>query len=383
MKATGGLAGWTARLLAGTLPQHVRGRYREEWLSDLAGAEELGLSRGSILLGALATSVSMDRDSPVVLGIPASAEAVRRARWAAACLSSAVLLLLWLWMYGGDPFAGHGLEWIGLGVVGIAAVLAVAGSWQVLRALFIGFDAYGAKRVLFVGLLGIVCIVALGFAVIIPLAGMAYGLAGLVTALVLAAGGPAGGRPGEPLRSMRRILLALPFAAGGLLLLAALLLHVFVWNPLAKLPGMTLDEIYAAMRLAGEGPGIITTGVFTALIVLALLVPVVLAGTRVLAGPRAARRIVVLGLLSIAAVSWLEFLLGFGMGMGIADTFGTDGGDAAPAGGLISMIGQFAIVAALFAGLAPVSRDRYRDLPGSRVERTGTAPHDASAGALT
>jgi len=43
------------------------------------------------------------------------------------------------------------------------------------------------------------------------------------------------------------------------------------------------------------------------------------------------------------------------MGMSLADTFGTSGGDAEVTGSLIALIGQAALVAALFVGLVPQS----------------------------
>lgn len=371
MSARGGDLGRAVlRLLARTLPAHVRARYREEWLADLAGAQELDLSRGSILLGALATAVSMDRDDPVVLGVPVSVEAVRRARWAAAFLGSAGLLAVGLWWNGGYAMEENPLspvlEWVGQTLGILAAVFAAVGTWQLLRALFVGVDAFGLTRVLLLGLAGLGCMLGLGLVLLSPFVGLLYGFMGLVVGLVLAAGGPRGAIPTAPLAPMRRVLLALPFAVGALLMLGVVLMHVFVWNPLAKLPGMTLDEIYAVMGSAGGSSSGGEVSVAAVVVCgLLLLAPPVLAATPALAGPRSTRRIVLLGLLSISVTGGLSFFLGFGMGMGIADDFGTDGGDAAASGPLISILAQLVLVVAVFVGFAPASRRRLAAPAGS------------------
>lgn len=51
-----------------------------------------------------------------------------------------------------------------------------------------------------------------------------------------------------------------------------------------------------------------------------------------------------------AATHWMA---GFNMGMSLADTFMTSGGDAAVSGPVIAIVGQTALIAALLVGLAP------------------------------
>ena len=46
-------------------------------------------------------------------------------------------------------------------------------------------------------------------------------------------------------------------------------------------------------------------------------------------------------------------VIGFGMGMGMADAFMTSGGDAAVSGPVLAAIGGVAFVAALLVGLLP------------------------------
>lgn len=46
------------RIAAATLPRALRAQRREEWLADLAGAEELGIPRSQVALGALRAALS-------------------------------------------------------------------------------------------------------------------------------------------------------------------------------------------------------------------------------------------------------------------------------------------------------------------------------------
>lgn len=373
----GGIAGFALRVLAGTLPERARGRYREEWAADLAGAEELGLARAAVIGGALATAISIDRDSPVTIGVPITVEAARRMRWASACLVSSPVLLLGLWLSGGyridAPGGERALGWLAFGVGGIALLLAAAGLWLLLRAAMIGVAAYGATRVFWVGVLGLVVALMAAAVLMVPFVGWLGGLIGAITLLLLAAGGPHGVAPNAPLRPLRRVLLALTFTAGAWALCLASILHTYVWNPLAKLPGLTLERIYAELAAEGEGADFGVVAALAILFLLATLVLPVLSATRTLGGPGSTRRIVVLGLLMIAATGGFAFFIGFGMGMGVADAFGTSGGDAAPSGPLISVIAQFAWCAAIFAGLAPASRLRYRD-PAQMADGGAAAP---------
>src|SRR5690606_4216921 len=41
-------------------------------------------------------------------------------------------------------------------------------------------------------------------------------------------------------------------------------LHVVVWNPIAKVPGLALDEIYTALAAAGETPSNVVLAVWAA-----------------------------------------------------------------------------------------------------------------------
>ncbi len=118
--------------------------------------------------------------------------------------------------------------------------------------------------------------------------------------------------------------------------------QTLVWNPLAAVPGLTLEEIRAAMAKANEvlaGPLVLAwagTG-----IVLAALVP-----TAAQRGPGLRVSTVVrmdLLLLVLAAPS--HWFASFPAGMGIADTFATTGGDHSRWGNLLYLVSAVAMVA--------------------------------------
>ncbi len=135
--------------------------------------------------------------------------------------------------------------------------------------------------------------------------------------------------------------------------MAAGVLHISVWNPLAKVPGLSLDEIYSAMSAAGEAPldaFFMVWAIFWA--AMAVTLPI-LCGIRGIAWFFTVRRIVVVALLMVGATASFHWLAGFNMGMSLADTFMTSGGDAAISGPAIAIAGQTALVAALLIGLTP------------------------------
>lgn len=329
------------RLIAGVLPAHSTPRYREEWEADLAGAHELGISPASIVVGAAATAISIDRLDPAVTGMSRGALAVRRARWAGLFLGTA-LVLGFGWLVGALPLA----------IQVIAMVSVLVGTLLLAGAAVAAFGGNGPRRVVlgFGVIIGAVLVMAVSL--FMPLFGVLsfFGLgAGLVTLLIAA------GRSGEgaSMPRARRILLALLFSVMTLVVGSLGIVHIVVWNPLAKLPGMTLDEIYAQMAAAGEGTGaafIVAWAVCWTLGAAALPIVVALpfANRRI-----GARAIATAGFLLIGATVFGQWFAGFSMGMGIADTFMTSGGDAAVSGLVLSWIGQVAIIGALCCALPP------------------------------
>jgi len=132
-------------------------------------------------------------------------------------------------------------------------------------------------------------------------------------------------------------------------------LDILWWNPVAKMPGMGLAEIHAAMETAGESPGTFFVWVWAGTAVAAAMAFLVACTLPRLAGFLTLRRIYVIGLLLLGCASSSHFLVGFGMGMGmaLAGTFDISGGEAAVGGLALSIAGQLAWVAALFVALKP------------------------------
>lgn len=347
------------RATAATLPFGVRERYREEWIADAAAASEANVSPWSVVAGALGVTAGIDRDDPVVSGIPAQRLAFRRLRVTLAFAVTAVMLMVLGWMVGAfgpagsAPLAGAGVLLLAL-AAGAALVALIAG-FGALRA---GRRARGRRRwgmgqVVVIVSLVLVAAVILFAPFVAALLPIAVVFAFLVALAVLLAGDPRA--QGAPLSRPRAVGIALLSAVGVLAALTCSLLHVYVWNPLARLPGMTLDEIYAGLVAARELPTPVfpvVVATFWCLAVVALVVLCALPhpGIRRLA---TARRIAGAGVLGVALVAGGTWMLGFGMGMGMADAFATSGGDAAVSGPVLTVVGTGFAVAAAMLGLLP------------------------------
>jgi len=342
----------------------VRSRYREEWTADLAGAPEAGARPSSIVAGALALAATIDRDDPAVSGMPRSALAVRRARWAAAFLGTGLVLLVALYLHGG--WADHYLTAdsplfvfallsraleagapvaIAIGALLLIAAVRTALPWRRPLGLLAGMAVAGAAAlaVLLAGSL-----VAMLF---LPVLGVA---AWGVVALMVPAPPPA-----DPRRARRRELAAAAVLAPAVVALAAFgVLHIMVWNPLAKLPGLGLDEIYAGLAAAGELPSplYLTAWVVGAVLAATAILLFATLPHRRLRAARSPQRVLVLGLTALAGTGFSMWLAGFGMGMGIADAFATSGGDAAFSALLPVVVGVLAGVPAVLLGCVPGPR---------------------------
>ncbi|CAN5515366.1 hypothetical protein BH10ACT7_BH10ACT7_07350 [soil metagenome] len=349
----------TVRLIARTLPVGVRNRYREEWLADIEGSRELGLKAGSVVGAAAITALTMDRTDPSITGIPRAQLAKRRASWAAAFLGSAAVLAVGLFLWGGYQNLSIFLPGPGLVINAVGAIVGLATALFLLFGIIAGIgaltaaaDAHGWKLLRYLGLGVIASVVAILGLISTPLFGMLAGVAALAAIVVVAS--TRGAAPqAQPERRSRRVLLALVFTFLTLAGVTAGVLHITVWNPLAKMPGMTLDEIYAAMDAANQGTGahlIVAWAVFWSLA--AITLPILCLVPR-LDRLLSSRRILVIGLLVVGGTVFFQWFAGFGMGMSMADTFMTSGGDAAPTGAVLTILGQVALVAALLVGLRP------------------------------
>ncbi|HWR84817.1 MAG TPA: hypothetical protein VN200_02355, partial [Rhodoglobus sp.] len=144
-------------------------------------------------------------------------------------------------------------------------------------------------------------------------------------------------------------------AAVILAVVAAGILHITVWNPLAKVPGMTLDEIYSTLRSANElpPPVFLTVWALSGAVSAVGVLVLAFAPTRRLRAAASTRRVAGVALAGIAGTALSVWVAGFSMGMGIADTFMTSGADAAGTGTLLVFIGVAAGIPAVLLALVP------------------------------
>lgn len=175
----------------------------------------------------------------------------------------------------------------------------------------------------------------------------------ILAVIVVGAWGDSGSAAAQPLPTWRRVVLALIFTLLTLAVVATGVLHITVWNPLAKVPGLSLDEIFAAMAAANESPFVFCVAGWAIFWGVAAVIFVILAGLPPLRTFFTARRIVVTGLLLVGVTTGFLFWAGFNMGMSLADTFRTSGGDAAISDPVLAILGQLVLVAALLIGLPP------------------------------
>ena len=340
------------RTIAATLPAGVRDRYREEWTADLAGSAGLGMSPASIVVGALGTALGIDRENPAVAGIAPRRLAFRRLRVGFAFLGVALSL--------GVGGLAWGLWSTGVPVVTALLVVVTAFAGLVVLVSFVGAvrawrRSRGSRpRTSADVAVAITLPLAVAATALVPWVGVPLLLSvmlGVVVVIVTEDPRP----QGAPAGRRRALLLAGASATAILAALAASLLHVYVWNPLARVPGRGLDEIYAGLAAAGELPSPILPVLWAVLWGTGALALVVCAA---LPQPRirrllTTRRLVGAGILGVAFVAGGTWVIGFGMGMGMADAFMTSGGDAAVSGPVLAGIGGVAFVAALLVGLLP------------------------------
>ena len=342
--------------IAQTVPAHSRPRYREEWLADVAGAPDLGLAPTSVVLGAAATAVTMDRVDPVVTGMPRVALAARRIRWALAMFGVAAVLAVGTTVGWGADSSGlysPAFETLVQSVAPIVSVLATGLAIAGLLALLWVIPAAGIRRsaLMVAAVLGGVVMLAIGV-VFTNLLGVALVLVGAAIGVVILA--QERGLDADPAPARRRIV---AIVAGGVLATITVgalgVAHILVWNPLAKVPGRTLEQIYAEMAAAGEGTGWPFVAIWCACWFAGCVVLVVSAIRSRRAGTLRVRRALAASLMLVGLTVVTSWFAGFGMGMGLADTFMTSGYDAAISGPILIMVGQVAIIGAILVAVPP------------------------------
>lgn len=132
---------------------------------------------------------------------------------------------------------------------------------------------------------------------------------------------------GKPTPGVR---LPLTFCVLGLLLAIYYGLHAFWWNPLAAAPGYTLSEIYSLLKETNQFSLLVVVvwGFFVALLLAAL--PNVHEWLRGMASYSTKRAIGFCSLSVAIACFLLHLGWGWHMGVGLADTFITTGGEHSP-----------------------------------------------------
>ncbi|KJQ55197.1 hypothetical protein [Microbacterium sp. SA39] len=129
--------------------------------------------------------------------------------------------------------------------------------------------------------------------------------------------------------------------------------QILVLNPLAAVPGMTLEEIRAEMAAAGENLGsgevFFVLGIGVALAIGAAAVSIVTKAPPIVPG------MTFLALLMCGTVGY--FVASFGAGMGLADTFGISGADYSPWALPLYAISAVSAVVVIIGGIAAARRN--------------------------
>lgn len=119
--------------------------------------------------------------------------------------------------------------------------------------------------------------------------------------------------------------------------------QILVWNPMAAVPGATLDEIHADMARANESlsaPMVLVWAATGALLAAAVLVAALKKSISI-----KATAVLYLLVLGLGAPS--HMVASFPAGMGVADAFATSGGDHAPWGRVLYIVSAVAFLALL------------------------------------
>lgn len=270
-----------------------------------------------------------------------------RIRWAVAFLGAALVLItghvstIYYDGAGADVLRGLGLA---LMIIGI--LFAVLG-------LVVGMPfVHGEVRrsgLRTVGLIGLGAVVVLATAVmmLLPFAGVLVLITAAVTVLEYVDRDAALPPPAARMR------LALPFSLAVLALVPFGVLHVLVWNPQVKLPGLSLDEIYGRMSAADQSLSVAWVILWAVVSIgAALAFPLICRRDRLtFVGPP--RRTVCAGLILFALAGYSHDISGFSMGMAMADTFeeSPSGGDAGPGATIIGILAQLAVVVLIGAAV--------------------------------
>jgi hypothetical protein len=202
-------------------------------------------------------------------------------------------------------------------------------------------------------------IVAIAAAVMLPVLVAWSGVARSPFLILLALAGAVGGyaiivlglteHRHDPVDRASVVVPVVVLGAANLLVVALGTLHLLVWNPLATVSELTLAEIFAALGARGgiDG-GPLAWAIASTLVTAAAAVGALFGARRGMVTPH---QVVTGGLLLIHGTSFFLWWAGFGLGLELADTFGTSGGDASPAGSLLALAGALCLAAAILLQL--------------------------------
>ncbi|MDD7945799.1 hypothetical protein PUW79_14240 [Microbacterium sp. NE2HP2] len=357
------------RAVSRTMPVASRARHLEQWRADVAGAPEAGVRRGDVVRGAIAVALTADRDSPVLTGEPRGTASRRLSRRGVTLLTAVGATSAALWLTGdltSPEVAIPAVVEIALAVGRSALSVLLFGGALLAIALFIGAAALSRSAVVrFAFAATALGIPVLALAAVRPVAA-GVSAAGVGLTVGGAAIGLAGAWRSMPLGLEDRsapLARRRPVAIAGLVSVTALLvlgaLDLLVWNPLAKVPGYELDAIYAAMIAAdGFDPAFAAGAVAVWVGVWLVAAAGVTVGSLTRGGAwLTPRRLGILYLSIIGAALFLRLFAGFSIGMSIADTFATSGGDVSALSQVFHLIGPLSFAAALLLfGWAPAGR---------------------------
>lgn len=354
------------RAVSRTMPVASRARHLEQWRADVAGAHEAGIRPGDVVRGAIAVALTADRDSPVLTGEPRGATPRRLSRQGVALVAAVVTMTGAMWLTGDlDRPAVDISPALEIALGGARSVLSVLAFGGVLfaAALFVGAAALSRSNVVRVAFAA----AALGLALLAVAASHPTAAEVAAAGIGLTAGGAAVGVTGAwrsmPLILARRsspLVRRAPIAIAGLASVAVLLvlgaLDTLIWNPLAKVPGRDLDAIYTAM-IGADGFDPVTAVTFVVLWGVVWFIAAVCVTVGALATRGAwltPRRLGILYLAIIGIALFLRLFSGFGIGMSIADTFATSGGEVSVVSQIFHLIGPLSLAGAfLLFGWAP------------------------------
>ena len=156
---------------------------------------------------------------------------------------------------------------------------------------------------------------------------------------------------------------AIVAGAGFLLVLAYAVLavvQILILNPLAAVPGRTLEQIHADLTARNESLAI--PFVFFELAIGPLLAGVLL-WLALMGRQRSALKSAVFALVLLGLGPLVYFFASFGAGMSLADTYGISGGDHSPWAGPLYVTSLLAWVALLVIGVVVAIRKSQLRIP--------------------